>query len=205
MTDWDANSPQLEANLTRVLDDIRRAAARREAPSIAAARRWQAQTMHDLAVPDPRYVGAFRGEPGLEKVQVHVDNRYGVAAKDVAAALADFQRTLRQVIARLDQLIPPGTDPNADQLAAILEVCAWAHAEWVRIHPFANGNGRTARLWVNSIAMRYQLPPFLRLRPRPAGGYGAAGAAAMRGDWQPTIAVLRRLLEEFRRELPGDG
>jgi Fic family protein len=80
-------------------------------------------------------------------------------------------------------------------------VCAWAYAEWIRIHPFANGNGRTARLWVNSIAMRYQLPPFLQLRPRPAAGYGAAGAEAMRGNWQATIEVLRHLLKEFGREL----
>jgi hypothetical protein len=62
---------------------------------------------------------------------------------------------------------------------------------------FANGNGRTARLWVNSIAMRYNLPPFLRLRPRPDAGYGDAGAEAMRGNWQPTIAMLRRHLEDF--------
>jgi hypothetical protein len=35
MADWDANSPRLEANLQRVLDDIRQAAARREPPSAA--------------------------------------------------------------------------------------------------------------------------------------------------------------------------
>jgi hypothetical protein len=67
-----------------------------------------------------------------------------------------------------------------DQLAAIVDLCAWAHAEWVRIHPFANGNGRTARLWANCLAMRYGLPPFIRLRPRPNSGYAAA-AKAMHG------------------------
>lgn len=67
----------------------------------------------------------------------------------------------------LDNMIPPDTEPNADQTAAIVAVYAWAHAEWVRIHPFANGNGRTARLWANSLAMRYGLPPFAGLRPRP--------------------------------------
>ena len=66
--------------------------------------------------------------------------------------------------------------------------------EWVRIHPFANGNGRTARLWANYVLMRYGLPPVVRLRPRPDGGYGAAGAAAMAGDWEPTAAVFRKLL-----------
>jgi len=204
MADWDDNSPELEGNLRRVLEDIRRTAAQRETPNIETARRWQAETMRGLEVPDLKFVGAIRGEPGLEKVQVRVGALLGVAASDVARELADFQNTLRQVVARLDQLIPPGVDPNADQLAAILEACAWVHAEWIRIHPFANGNGRTARLWVNSIAMRYRLPPFLQLRPRPAAGYGEAGAEAMRGNWQPTIGVLRELLEQFRRELPGD-
>jgi hypothetical protein len=89
-----------------------------------------------LAVPDPRYVGRFRGKPGLEKVQVHVGEQFGVAARDVPTALTTFEHTLLSVIARLDTLIPAGNDPNNDQLAAILEVCAWAHAEWIRIHPF---------------------------------------------------------------------
>ncbi|MEA2690858.1 MAG: hypothetical protein QOJ16_245, partial [Acidobacteriota bacterium] len=82
---------------------------------------------------------------------------------------------------------------TADNLAAVLTLCAWAHSEWVRIHPFANGNGRTARLWVNSIAMRYGLPPFLRIRPRPGDGYGRVSAAAMRGDWRPTVALFRQM------------
>jgi Fic family protein len=205
MADWDANSPELEDNLRRVLEEIRAAAQQRELPTVEAARRWQAKTLRGLDLPDARFVGAFRGESGLENVQVRINDRYGVPAPEVATALAAFQNRLQTVISRLDQLVPVGTDPNADQIAAILEVCAWVHAEWVRIHPFANGNGRTARLWVNSIAMRYQLPPFLRLRPRPDNGYGAAGAAAMVGDWKSTIGVLRASLRDFIRELPGNA
>ena len=204
MADWDANSPQLEDNLRRVLEGLQQASARREPLTVEAARRWQSETMRYLDVPDTRYVGAFRGEPGLEKVQVRVNGQYGVAARDVGRALADFERTLQQIIERLDQLIPSGVDPNSDQIGAILEVCALVHAEWIRIHPFANGNGRTARLWVNGIAMRYNVPPFLRLRPRPDADYGEAGAQAMRGHWEPTIAVLRRSFEQFRPESSGD-
>jgi len=199
MADWDADSAQLEQNLRGVLETIQDDARRRPVLSIETARQWHAETLRGLAVPDPRYVGRFRGEPGLEKIQVHVGGRFGVAAREVSTALAAFERTLQPVIAHLDALLPAGNDPNTDQLAAILEVCAWVHAEWIRIHPFANGNGRTARLWVNSIAMRYNLPPFLRLRPRPDAGYGDAGAEAMRGNWQLTLAVLRRLLEDFLR------
>jgi hypothetical protein len=126
-----------------------------------------------------------------------VNGRYGVAAPNVRNALAEFDRTLQPILERLDQLIPSGVDPNADRTVAILEVCASVHAEWIRIHPFANGDGPTARLWVNGLAMRYNLPPFLRLRPRPDAGYGAAGADAMQGRWEPTIRVLRQFLEEF--------
>lgn len=97
-------------------------------------------------------------------------------------------------------MLPAGEEPDADQLAAIVDLCAWVHAEWIRIHPFANGNGRTARLWANCIAMRYGLPPFIRLRLRPNYGYAEAGAKAMQGEWKPTAVVFRRLLDAFLNE-----
>jgi len=45
--------------------------------------------------------------------------------------------------------------------------------------------------------MRYGLTPFVRLRPRPNGAYEQAGTKAMQGDWQPTAAVLRQLLDSL--------
>ena len=153
--------------------------------------------MTDLRVPDPAFVGRFRGEAGLETVEVSVGPHRGVAARDVMSAVAAFDRLIQQVVGRLDALIRPGSVPDTDAARAVIDLCAWAHAEWIRIHPFANGNGRTARLWANSLAMRYGLPPFVRLRPRPDGGYGAAGAAAMRGDWRPTADAFYRMLHDF--------
>ncbi len=76
MVDWDANSPQLEQNLRRVLEAAREAARRRELPSLQSMRRWHAEVHSNLDAPDPRYVGKFRGEPGLEIVQVHVGGQY---------------------------------------------------------------------------------------------------------------------------------
>ena len=35
-----------------------------------------------------------------------------------------------------------------------IETAAWIHAEFVRIHPFIDGNGRTARLIMNYSLMR---------------------------------------------------
>ncbi len=201
MVDGDEDSPLLEDNLEQLLRRIRHDAGRRELPTVEAARRWHAQTLRNLQVPNPKFVGAFRGEAGLEHIQVRVNGRYGVAAPQVAGELAHFEQILQQVVRRLDEWVPPGAPPNGNQLAAILEVCAWAHAQWIRSHPFANGNGRSARLWTNSLAMRYGLPPFLRLRPRPAGDYGIVSEKAMLGDWEPTLSLFQELLTNFL--LPG--
>ena len=130
-----------------------------------------------------------------------VGAHYGVDAAEVPGELKRFEVKLQMLVAKWDELLPFGQEPDADQLAAILDLCAWAHAEWVRIHPFANSNGRTARLWANSLALRYGLPPFIRLRPRPNAGYGEAGAKAMQGDWKPTAIVFRRLLDDLVNEL----
>ncbi|MPZ46765.1 MAG: hypothetical protein GEV05_25960 [Betaproteobacteria bacterium] len=200
LPDWDADSPELRRNLAALLRSVRRDGAQRKPVTVETARGWQREIMRDLQPEDPSYIGAFRGEPGLELVQVHVDGRYGVRAGDVPGALQDFNRRLQAVIRYLDDLIAPGSGPNADQVAAVVELCAWVNAEWVRIHPFANGNGRTARLWVNCLAMRYGLPAFMPLRPRPGDNYDDAGEQAMLGNWEPTVACFHKLLDRFLDE-----
>jgi hypothetical protein len=198
MSDWDANSPELQRNLREVLLEIRNQPIARRIPAIEDIREWQRLTMCGLTVGDPRYIGAFRGEKGLEDVEVKVLNNFGVPAKRVTQALKAFERHLQARVLVLDQALRPGIPPNAAQLQAVLELCAWAHAEWVRIHPFANGNGRTARLLANGLAMRYGLPAFVRLRPRPAANeYAKAGEQAMRGNWKPTVHVFIVLLNQI--------
>jgi Fic family protein len=78
----------------------------------------------------------------------------------------------------------------------LITLCAYTHGEWVRIHPFANGNGRTARLWANWCALRYGVPPFVRLKPRPEGNlYPTASALSMQGDHQAMVAVFADMLD----------
>ncbi|MPY86735.1 MAG: hypothetical protein GEU99_02305 [Luteitalea sp.] len=196
MANWDADSPRLRRNLINVLRDARDRAVRRDLPTVEDARRWQRDSMAGLDAPEEKYVGCFRGEAGLESTRVWIGVREGVAPADVAAELAAFERTLQGIVAVLDARYALGRELDADGLAAVIDLCAWAHAEWVRIHPFANGNGRTARIWANALLMRYGLPPAVRLRPRPDGGYGLAGVAAMDGDWRATASIFRTMLDE---------
>lgn len=197
MPDWDEDSPQLRANLDAVLTGIVDSADLRALPTRDVARTWQRRVMQGLHVPSVLYVGAYRGERGLERTGVEIGGFEGVAPSEVSDALSRFEGKLKALVASMDSQLQVGQDPDADELEAIIDICSWVHAEWVRIHPFANGNGRTARLWANWIAVRYGLPPFVRLRPRPDDGYGEAGAQAMQGDWRATIEVFKQLLVRF--------
>lgn len=197
MPDWDEDNPHLRQNLAKVLRQILSEARKRLPWSTESIRRWHVAAMRGLDLsPDVPgdAVGKFRGERGLENVGVKIAGQWGLPPGDVAGAVAKFDGTFHEIISRLDELIPSDDLPGPDLLPGVLDVCAWAHAEWVRIHPFANGNGRTARLLANGIAMRYGLPPFIRLRPRPDGDYGTACEAAMKGNWRPTAAVFGEML-----------
>ena len=210
MADWDEDSTRLRQNLTQVFHDIRNREQHRDTPTLDAARKWQADTMVGLGVPEPEFVGRFRGEAGVANIRVWVGGAEGVPPADVAKQLHDFEQRLQSVVAVLDRRYPAEQELDADGLAAVIDVSAWAHSEWVRIHPFVNGNGRTARMWANSLLMRYGLPPVVQLRPRPDGGYAAAGARAMAGDWKPTAVVFRKMLLALpsvggRRRPPSAG
>jgi hypothetical protein len=200
MANWDGDSPRLRENLKQVLRGIRDRAQRREVPSVDDARGWQKAAMAGLEVPHRDYVGGFRGEGGkLKRCEVRIGRARGVPPARVAGELKRFEVRLRRVVRALDRSCAPGEELDADGLAGVLEAAAWAHAEWVRIHPFANGSGRTARLWANAILLRYGLPPVVTLRPRPDGGYGEAAARAMNGEWQPTFVVFREMLRDYLR------
>ena len=201
---WDADSPELQRNLTKVTTLILRDAQNRVTPEVVTAKTWQKQIMAGLAVPDPVYVRAFRGEPGLERCGVEVGNNPGTMPWDVAKELKTVQATLQRTVAGLDAKYPDADSLDDDGLEAVIVLAAWAHAEWVRIHPFANGNGRSARVWANLLLMRYGLPPTVTLRPRPGGAYGAAGEAAMGGDWAPTVSLFRRMVKSAVTMSPAD-
>ena len=194
MPDWDQESEQLSSNLSQILKQLVDSAEHRAMPTVRMARLWHIAMMQGLEAPDPRYIGSFRGEKGLERVQVRIGHHYGAPAEQINQELDGFIKKLQQAITLLDDTVAPGYPPDTPELVAdIIDLCAWVHAEWVRIHPFANGNGRIARFWANYIALRYGLPPFVTTRPRPNHGYATACEQGMSGDWTATATVFRSL------------
>jgi fido (protein-threonine AMPylation protein) len=161
---------------------------------------WHREILTGLDVPDPAFVGRFRGERGAKGVAVRVGRCYGTPSREVATEAGRFLAALTDAVEALDEVISPGEAPDtAEALDAVLTLAALSHAHWIAIHPFANGNGRTARLWANWVAMRYSLPAFVRLRPRPEGDdyHRAARAALCEDDFELSVPVFRRMFDRY--------
>ena len=187
---WNDDPPGFEqriaANCRALLTRLAADAERRVPPSVDAAQDWHRAIYAGVPLPVDYYAGEVRDDdprfPELVGYEVTVGPSPGLPAAHVPRALADFEAGAGRACARLDAVIAPTTAPADDpQLHAVLTLCAVLHGEWVRIHPFANGNGRSARVWANWAALRYGLPPFVRLRPRPEGLAYAAAAPRLDG------------------------
>lgn len=192
MPGWDDDSPQLDANLAEAQRLATEHALARRRLTLANTKAWHQATMKGLEIeeaaelgvrPDD-LVGNFRGPPKLTGIGVRIGAYRGTPSDEVAAQTQRFIEVAQKLLAALDKRFPADELDALDNdgLRAVAEAAAWTHCEWVRIHPFANGNGRTSRLIGNTILVRYGLPPVFRLRPRPGGDYADAAAAAMRGD-----------------------
>lgn len=177
-------------------------AHRRDPPTVEMARRWHREIFEGVALPVPYYSGEVRDSdprfPELIDYDVEVGSNPAVAADAVPRELERLEDRMLRAVRVLDPLVERGQKmPGEKVLGSVVFLCALAHGEWARIHPFANGNGRIARLWATWCALRYGLPLFIRVFPRPMGlFYGAAAAASMVGNHQPTVDLFAEWLEE---------
>jgi len=191
----------IEANVQRVLVEIASIACERRPPTVAQAQQWHRELYDGIPRPFDYYAGEVRDSdqrfPELIGYEVHVGRNPGAPSAIVPAELEHFELAAQRACALLDAEIAPAADPwtrTPSQLHGVLTLCAVLHGEWIRIHPFANGNGRAARLWANWAALRYQLPPFVTIKPRPGQPYAAAAMASMRADHQMMTAVFDQML-----------
>jgi len=201
---WNADSPAdyplIAQNSAAVAQTILGQARARVVPSVDLAFDWHRSIYRGVALPVPYYAGEIRDSdpafPELIGYDVQVGGLDGVNHADVPAALSAFESGIGTACARVDQATPVGSvPPSPAALAAVIRLAAFAHGEWVRIHPFANGNGRTARCWANFVTLRYGLPAIATIQPRPASLlYGQAARASMLGNHGPTQAMFAALL-----------
>lgn len=216
--DWaddDLDGTLIAGNVAALLAELADGADQRVLPDAVELRRWHTRLYQGLRAPVAGYVGHFRGDPEVpELVDFDVGigdllpdglpEKVGLWAEVVDGAVTRLLDLLHATVADLDARLPVGVRPEAaEDLVAVIELAARAHGEWVRIHPYVNGNGRTARLWVAFVCLRYGLPVVVAVRPRPDDdAYARASQRSMGrppdfvGDHGPTVALFTRLLVE---------
>lgn len=209
---WDqdlrADERLIQANATRLATQIRSLACS-VLPDLSLACQWHSTLYAGCYVPSNQYVGNFRGDshfPHLVDYEVGTNERdafgrhlwTGIPPRDVQDALNAFEQGLRQELSMVDALLPAANQAktNAD-LQRVAVAAGVAQGAWLRIHPFANGNGRTARAWVHFVTARYGLPYPWEIKPRPSDpSYLRATRSSLgrppqfAADHRPTIALL---------------
>lgn len=76
-----------------------------------------------------------------------------------------------------------------------IEWAAWMHAEFVRIHPFQDGNGRTSRLIMNYQLMSNGFPAVSISKENRLEYFNALEEYAVRGDLVPFAEMIAYLTE----------
>lgn len=77
-----------------------------------------------------------------------------------------------------------------------IELAAWTHAEFVRIHPFRDGNGRTSRLLMNYQLMAKGFPAVDIAKERRLEYFNALESYAVEGDLKPFTEMVAVLVEQ---------
>ena len=81
-----------------------------------------------------------------------------------------------------------------------IELAAWTHAEFVRIHPFIDGNGRTSRLLMNYQLLSYDFLPVSIDKETRLEYYNSLEEYAVNGNLQPFADLIADLEEQHLDE-----
>lgn len=186
---WEHRAPQCFASATSAVTAAE-VAIGSALPVRGTVERWH----HEMFVgvpPIDYYAGNCRGvDPGkpclAQNVSVgpHAGSPFQQARQHVDQLMTALNAQIQKVEAASPSLPP---DERAKQIAATVGVTI---GNFIQIHPFINGNGRTSRLLWRVLLRRFNLPAQLSVVKRPDAPYDVVMAAAMLGNFAPCIAMV---------------
>jgi cell filamentation protein len=127
--------------------------------------------------------------------------------RNVNLSKGDFTFAVAEHIPRLMEefernILRRYTPCRSEDSEEIVQSLAVVHTELILIHPFREGNGKTARMLATLMGLQSELPPldFGTMGGKNRKGYFAAVQAGMGGDYGPMekifSAVIRRTLRK---------
>ena len=165
---------ELRARAVGIIRDLRN--ARTDSCGAAADTRPIHKQMFDGLTPigHDYFAGHYRGEGyrclQYYAVEIRGDRSVGLNPTLVFGRMSQFSREIRGGIAALDlaQRLPNSVVPSEQKLLRIIEFSCSVFEIFLRIHPFANGNGHMGRFMIWAILGRYGYwPSRWPIEPRP--------------------------------------
>jgi fido (protein-threonine AMPylation protein) len=185
--DWDDAIPsslsdEFQKSLLRAVEEVQGAASQ---PFREYWTKWWHYNVFGQFVPLSYYAGNYRQEnakfPCLA-VNVHVSGVLGHEFSQVQESMSELEAKTRTSFAQIELA---QSAPLNERIKLIAFATAALVGEFIRGHPFLNGNGRTSRLLWMWALWRFNIRPQFRIHPRPGTPYSQIMAAAMRGDDGP--------------------
>jgi Fic family protein len=139
---------------------------------------WQIKNIHSLVLKGimPGNAGVYRQENVFISGAEHIP--------------PDFVHVPGQMAQLIEWYLGEGQTLHAVERAAIL------HSEFVKIHPFVDGNGRTARLLLNFELMKHGYVPIVIKKEQRLEYYNALDFSHVKGEYDLFIQLVAGILEE---------
>ncbi len=139
---------------------------------------WQIKNIHRLVLKgiDDANAGQYRKQNVIISGAKHIPPDYLVSNDE------------------MNRFIEWYTSKDAREMHPI-ERAARVHGEFVKIHPFIDGNGRTARLLLNFELMKSGYPPIVIQNEERMKYYAALDKAHITGDYGDFISIVEKEVE----------
>ena len=133
---------------------------------------------------------------------------HNLILRNIDGANAGTYRRMNVLISGAGHIPPPAQPPPAKMEAFFrwygaargalhpVEFAARVHADFVNIHPFKDGNGRTARLIMNFELMRAGFPTVIVPVDARPDYYRNLDIAATQGDYLPFVMQIAELAQK---------